>query len=161
MAMHIDRLIKAVETAAETDLSYQGELDELLELKSRMVKGIIGYDEWDLEVVAISTGSFIDIMNQATYDIYGKTYKGIDGYAPQTSKLSIKDAYFRHIRSWYPGMTDSSIEMAWEVISDLWGENESNGYNMPDGSYNKFEGLDKEDLENMCRYLHYSVKMYR
>jgi len=163
MAMNIDRLIEAVETAAKTDLSYQDELAELLELKSRMVSYYQEgdkYSDWDLEIAAVSVDTLTDLMNEVSYDVYGRIYKGIDGYA-RVNGMSIKQQYINHMHKWYSGLTASSTEMAWEVISDLWAENESSGNNMSDGTYNKFEGLDKEDLENMCRYLHYSVKMYK
>lgn len=162
MAMDIDRLIKAVETAAETDLSYLDELDELLELKTRMTRHYqksAKNDDWDLEVAVVSAETLTDLMNEVSYDVYGKIYQGVDGYC-RSHTTPIGEQYMDLMHKWYPGLTASSIKMAWEVISDQWGENELNGNNMPDGSYNKFESLDKEDLENMCRYLLYAVKMY-
>lgn len=101
-------------------------IDELTELQCKTVF------KTDQEVVFVDGISMSDLLNQLTYDIYGRAAR-ING-----NKLSF-DAYREvTVDNLVPCeyLTDEAMYWGYDVISDLWHDNETTGANKPDGAYN-------------------------
>lgn len=133
MGISIERLRKAVEIAAQQPggIDYQAELDEIIELEDRL-KDNKDYDLWQGDIQLVDTAAMCDLMNIATYDDYGKAAK------LQNGKLSL-DEYRASIKFLDGCLTDENLRCGYEIIADLWSDNEVLGENNPDGTFNKVE----------------------
>lgn len=89
-------------------------------------------DVWKHEVNFIASCTLMDLLNVATYDTYGyckRNYK---------QNMSFGDYAYR-CREFadFAALTDSQLLVAYDFISDLWRDNEADGFNRADGSFNR------------------------
>ena len=88
-------------------------------------------DSWDNDVVMLPTAAWVDILDAMTYDILGKRMKAHgSGMRPEY--------YYHDVRSEYLGMQQiASMYLAYgyEVLHELWMENEALGCHDDKGCY--------------------------
>ena len=84
---------------------------------------------WQDTIYIVSAESMSDLLNMATYDIYGKLAK-VHG-----DELPFE--YFAHAvrKEYLPELTNCSLELIFDILSDLWRDNEANGAHNPDGTF--------------------------
>jgi len=93
-------------------------------------------DLWHGQIYLIDTNDLIDVLNQLTYDDYGVLYRGNDNKEPAF------DAYTNYIRMRHDlkGFTDEMLQIGFDLIRDLYSDNESSGFNTPEGFYDESAG---------------------
>lgn len=86
------------------------------------------------------------LLNIATYDAYGKLFVEYNG------NVSLGD-YEQIVRDQYECdyMPQSAIELGYDIIHDLYSENEHYGCHCPDGTFNHVERFNH--LKNLCKWL--------
>lgn len=103
-------------------------IDELTETIERYEDRKLWHDEGCLLPVSL----LIDLLNETTYDDYGKRAKASNGYYPfeyYASNVRDKHAGFQQL-------TNKQLYHGYEVIRDLWQANEDYGSNNEDGTFN-------------------------
>lgn len=85
-------------------------------------------DAWKHECYILHAESVCDLMNMATYDDYGKMY------VKQHGTVNYVD-YERMVLKYMPTMTTAAIELGYDIVRDLYGENEQQGKHNPDGTF--------------------------
>lgn len=92
------------------------------------------YDSRELfldSVYLVTTDSLSDLLNLATYDEYGKLAKAHNGSVPF-------DCYTHAVRKWMLNdMTNRSLQLGYEIIRDLWRDNEADGCHNDDGTMDR------------------------
>ena len=128
MSLSIQRMIKAVELAAGQPggLDYQQELEELYELRERMNQ-VDPEHVWQEQIEVVAVEAMCELMNMSTYDDYGKLARKNGG------NVSRED-YAMAVRNWHPTLTDSNLECGYDIINDLWSDNEAEGSHNADGT---------------------------
>lgn len=88
-------------------------------------------DIWKDEVYLVSSGSLSDLLNIATYDDFGKlarlhgTDVPFDYYAHDVRKFNLTD------------LTNRSLQLGYDIIHDLWRDNEADGCHNEDGTFRR------------------------
>lgn len=85
---------------------------------------------WKDECCIVPISTIIDVVNVSAYDIYGKLARQTDSNVP-FSKFATEARYHTCLEQ----LTDAQLEDGYYYLSDLWHDNEANGYNKPDGTY--------------------------
>lgn len=108
-------------------------LDEIAEI-TNLTKNIA--DIWQHEAFVIHVSDTSDLVNRNLYDMYGRMMRSNHG-------LVEFDTFLMCCRG---GSTDNygfeywpteALKTGYEIVSDLWADNESQGCNNPDGTFNK------------------------
>lgn len=89
-------------------------------------------DIWQNECFVVTADTMDNLLNATTYDIYGKQRK-LHG-----DNMDLNH-YAQAVRS-HAGLdelTNEQLEFGYEIISDLWSDNETYGNNNADGTFNK------------------------
>ena len=94
------------------------------------------HDTWADDVVVIPTPALIDMLNEMTYDDYGRRAK--------THGDGMRFEYYAHdVRNKHSFdlelLTDQQLMAGYEVINDLWHDNEEQGANDTDGSFRRHD----------------------
>lgn len=131
MGLNIVRLRKAVELAAAQPggIDYQAELDELLELEKRLHDSG-DYDLWNGDIQIVDSAFMMDLMNMHTYDNYGKL-------TVRLGRDATFEEYAADVREWHPTATDENLRCGYDLIRDLWSDNQAVGENKADGSFGR------------------------
>lgn len=85
-------------------------------------------DAWKYECYILHAESVCDMMNMATYDEYGKMY------AKQHGTVNYVD-YECMVLKYMTTMTTAAIELGYDIVRDLYNENEQQGSHNPDGTF--------------------------
>ena len=84
-------------------------------------------DWWDNSVELVTVPSLTNMLNYLTYDDYGKLKKS-------TGSVSFEQ-YCNIVRTKYDlDLSPECLELGYDLIHDLWNDNEQFGYNNPDGT---------------------------
>ena len=109
--------------------------DERLEAEGALAEcqNLIKYfntrDIWRDAVHVVSPNVVCDMLSNITYDDYGKLAKANNGTVT-------REQYHDIVRSKYQlELTDDCVDLGYEIVSDLWNDNESLGDNNPDGTF--------------------------
>lgn len=133
--MTIDILLEALQMLKDRgdnpdykDRVIHDSLTELRSLRSDISED--SRDTWKGSVHVITACNALDIQNALLYDVYGKLAREYDGNVPFLSYIAAARAQF--------GFNEASIAFlrsGYSFLSDLWGDNEVNGNNGPDGTF--------------------------
>ena len=85
-------------------------------------------DAWKHECYILHAESVCDLMNMATYDEYGKMY------VEQHGKVNYAD-YERMVLNYMTTMTTAAIELGYDIVRDLYDENEQQDAHNTDGTF--------------------------
>ena len=87
-------------------------------------------DLWHYEVFVITAWTLDNFLNFMTYDTYGKLAK-----AALPDKVPFS-CYANNCRKLFglDDLTDDALMLGYEIISDLWADNESDGLHNDDGT---------------------------
>ena len=85
-------------------------------------------DAWKHECYILHAESVCDLMNMATYDEYGKMY------VKQHGTVNYVD-YESMVLTFMTTMTTAAIELGYDIVRDLYNENEQQGLHNPDGTF--------------------------
>ena len=107
------------------------QIESILEIRDQIVELKLSTNNSDTDATIASNCTITDLLNVSTYDVVGKMFK------TYKDKRSSKPLYKRYCQSHFPGLTDSQIDDAFEFLLNLWLENEEEGNNNIDGTYNK------------------------
>ncbi len=107
---------------------------------------------WDGEAVLLPAMAWDDILNQMTYDVLGKRMRTHDGDVPMSY-------YVYDVRKEFLGFDSIPacyLSFGYEILSDLWKDNEAEGSNNPDGTYNNGNVLASKKVaaDFSCAELH-------
>lgn len=112
------------------------QIESILEIHDQIVELGTVAEDCDIEVTIASTYSIVNLLNVATYDVFGKLLKKFT-----SNKLMyrgpVKQKYREYCRSMFGELTNRQIDDAADLLLDLWRENEEESSNNPDGSFNK------------------------
>lgn len=134
--MKLDLIRKALDLykaeGCKTEADYEevvGALQEVNELAD-LIKA--DEDLYENEVRVLSVASTCDLGNALFYDMYGLQAKLTDG------NVTLKE-YEQGARQEYGGafLTSATIKDSYDLIVDLWAENESEGIHNADGTFCK------------------------
>lgn len=164
--MTIDLLIEALQMLKDRgdNPDYKDRVihDSLTELKS--LRSDISEESrriWKGAVHVVSMSNALDLQNALLYDTYGKLAREYDDNVPFLSYIAAARAQF--------GFDEASIAFlrsGYDFLSDLWGDNEVNGNNGPDGTFAttppKFKvlGWDYSNTGGSCMVGALDVYMY-
>jgi hypothetical protein len=103
-------------------------LEEVVRLEERYIDRAFWHDACDL----ITRDALLNLLNMATYDIYGRVRR------VQGPKVTF-DYYESACRStaMLDGLTNKQLYDAYGYISDLWHDNEAAGANNTDGEFKR------------------------
>ena len=87
-----------------------------------------GKDLWQSEVSVVTPNTLANLLISRTYDDYGKLMKSTGSVTAEQYADIIKNKYFFDL-------TDSSIGIGYDIIKDLWTDNELLGNHNPDGTF--------------------------
>lgn len=87
-------------------------------------------DDWNHECYILPADSVCDLMNMATYDDYGKLY------VKQHGTVNYVD-YERTVLKYMPTITTAAIELGYDIVRDLYDENELHGEHNSDGTFKR------------------------
>lgn len=134
--MKLQKLLDMIELVEKHQLMDVVDIkEELIEVKTRYEE----HDErdtWEDTVHIITLPGVVDLMNRTLYDYYGRMRRRIE-------PNEITDRFFiAELRCettsenfGFEQFTSEMLQAGYEVIHDLWGENEAIGDNNPDGSF--------------------------
>lgn len=88
-------------------------------------------EECKYAVNFINSYMLMDLLNMTTYDVYGRCQRMY-----RTANFYDYAYRCRHDADLY-GLTDDQLLIAYDFIRDLWSDNERDGCNNPDGTFNK------------------------
>lgn len=130
--MNISKLRKAVKIAASLPdgILFQAELEELQAMEQMLAKST-DYDIWKGDVQLVDTSAMIDLMNQYSYDDYGKLAR-----ASEDDEATFEQ-YAEAVRFFSPTLTDENLQCGYDIVHDLWSDNEAYGSNNADGTFKK------------------------
>jgi len=122
--MKLNTIKKAVEQLLTTDLAYQDKHDAFNALKEvhDTLERATDDDVYKDEVYIISASCLADLMISDLYDVYAKR-----------RKLHGEDfpvSYFQHDARkefGFEDFTNDQLQIGYDIISDLWQDNEDNG----------------------------------
>lgn len=147
--MNIDLLIKAVGIATKVDshqaVEYQKCLHELIELRAKMIASDT-YKDAEACIFGISCIDIMDLTNMQCYDAYGLIRKATDSCSFEQFKEAIK--YAPVYGFGFQDFTDAMLQPGYDLISDLWEENEREGSHNPNGTFKKTETVTCPDCHN-------------
>ena len=112
------------------------ELNEVIEAISEINSVIdcdIDKEDWDYEAFIIPAFTWDNVLNNMTYDILGKRMRLHKGDVPMSYYIhDVREAYIG-----FDNIPNSYFELGYEVIKDLWQNNEQEDSNNPDGTFKK------------------------
>lgn len=86
-------------------------------------------DIWNSEVYVIPAPALSELLNWSTYDIYGKRAK--------MHGTNLRFSYYSHDcrRFGLDQLSDEALELGFDVIGDLWRDNEAAGSHTAEGTF--------------------------
>lgn len=87
-------------------------------------------DAWKHECYILHAESLCDLMNMATYDEYGKMY------VKQHGAVNYAD-YECMVLKYITTMTTAAIELGYDIVRDLYDDNEQQDAHNPDGTFKR------------------------
>ena len=87
-------------------------------------------DAWKHKCYILHADSVCDLMNISTYDDYGKMY------VKQHGTVNYVD-YERMVLKYMPTITTAAIELGYDIVRDLYDENEQHGEHNIDGTFKR------------------------
>lgn len=90
----------------------------------------INIDDWD-DCHILAENDVISLFNSTTYDVYGKLY------VANNCKVTFEQYAYecRKYHEWNCA-SDTTLKVGYEFISDLYSDNEKQGYHNTDGTFN-------------------------
>ena len=85
-------------------------------------------DVWKYDCYILQSDAVCDLMDMATYDEYGKMY------VKQHGTVNYAD-YEHMVLKYMTTMTTAAIELGYDIVRDLYNENEQQGEHNPDGTF--------------------------
>jgi hypothetical protein len=107
--------------------------------KAEVMKSLVDIDEqlslyrnpdiWKNDSYILTPDSLSDLLISTTYDLYGR-FRKTNGTVTleQYTNIVYKNCYLTEL-------TPSCISFGFDILTDLWSDNEQFGYNNPDGSF--------------------------
>lgn len=86
-------------------------------------------DLWHDSCYVLAADTLDDLLNIATYDWYGRLQKK---YGEHRLPFYM---YAAECRKYIDNITDEQLELGYDVISDLWHDNETDGSHNEDGTF--------------------------
>ena len=107
--------------------------------KSEVMNSLVEIDEltsiycnsdiWKNSCYIVTPTSISDLLNLLTYDDYGRLKKSTGSVSIEQYTDIVRKKYF------LDELTHSCISLGYDIISDLWNDNEHYGNHNPDGSF--------------------------
>lgn len=129
----IKRACEAYLISADCSDSERSQLFHILEEFGAILERREYLDDWH------TTGTFIcypiltDILNELTYDIYGKQARVRHGNVP--FEYYAYDC--RKHSFWLCNLTNNQLRVGYDLLSDLWNDNEQNDSHNSDGTFKR------------------------
>lgn len=135
--MKIELIKKALRNyviSAECSNDERDDVFDALDEIAETVERYDGIELWKGDALIVPLPTIIDILNEMTYDDYGKLAKIHNGVAPFE--------YYAHVvrDEHCDGMamlTDRQLRCGYDLLSDLWDDNDKDGSNNDDGTFKK------------------------
>lgn len=108
--------------------------DELNDLADAFYASDEGLGTFNILMVPENT--IHDMLNELTYDTYGRLRRDCIGLSVADID-ACRSSYVAVTEHDYPGIPRASLLSMCDFLEDLWEDNEAEGNNKPDGSYNK------------------------
>lgn len=96
---------------------------------SQAIERFAPNDIRDNIVYITSIDAMAELLNMTTYDWFGRRQK-----AYGSEQLPFNH-YVSECRRFIPDLTNEQLELGYDIVSDLWHENELTGSNNEDGTY--------------------------
>ena len=127
--MTLELLKKSLELylTTVTDETEQTQVLQSISECQEQIDRYFSRDIWNDTIYIISPNSLSDLLNISTYDEYGKLKKSNGDVTFEQYRELVNDKMFLDL-------TDSSIELGYDIISDLWLDNEEYENHNPDGT---------------------------
>lgn len=101
-------------------------------------------------VAVVTIGVLTDMLNNTTYDVYGKLARRHDGY------VRFED-YARDVRRdvgvCSSELTNEQLAAGYDVVRDLWSVNDEDGSNNTDGTFKKNDANSEMTRDAYLRYI--------
>lgn len=137
MTMKIELIKKALRNYAASAECPNNERNDVFEALDEIAETVERYDYmemWKGDALLIPLPAVIDILNETTYDDYGKLARIHSGIAPF-------EYYAHKVRKehcdGFGMLTDRQLRCGYDLLSDLWDDNDKNGSNNDDGTFKK------------------------
>lgn len=142
--MKLETLKKALEhyvLTADCSAEDRPDVFDAIAECNELAERYINRELWKDCIYLISADSLSDLLNMTTYDDFGKRAKIHGNDVPF-------DYYASDVRKWYlQDLTNRSLQLGYDIIHDLWHDNEVDGNHNPDGTfYRGFGTLTTDDI---------------
>ena len=133
--MKLDILKAALEhyiTSADCSEADRKEVSSALASCVQAAERYVSSDIWSNECYVVTADAFDNLMNIATYDIYGRQRR-LHG-----DNMALHH-YMDAVRSGYclEELTNEQLEFGYEIVAYLWDDNEQQGCHNEDGTFRK------------------------
>lgn len=126
----IENALKHYMLSADCSKEEREDVDSALRTCHAVAERYDDRERWQDSVQMIPTSVLVDFLNTTTYDVYGKLAKIHNGKVPFSY---YKDAVRKE--TMLSQLTDGQLECGYELINDLWQDNNSSGENNIDGTF--------------------------
>ena len=99
-------------------------IDDIDYMKSR-----VEMNDWD-DCHILAENDVINLLNVTTYDVYGRLYAANNGNVTFEQYANKCRTYLE-----WECASDTTLKVGYEFISDLYSDNEKDGYHNPDGTF--------------------------
>lgn len=127
----IKRALRYYATSAECSNDERNDVFDALDEIAETIERYEDITMWKNDSVMIPLPTIIGLLNELTYDDYGTLAKTHHGEVPF-------DYYTNKVRSTHDDhvamLTDRQLRCGYDLISDLWSDNEEYGSNNDDGT---------------------------
>ena len=147
--MKLDNLKKALEhyvLSADCPADERQDIFDAIAECNELKERYADRDMWKDCVYLVSASSLSDLLNHTTYDDFGKLARVHGNDVPF-------DYYAGKVRQWFlSDMTNRSLQLGYDIVHDLWGDNEAYGNNNPDGTFKLSDTLQHVKAEENSEY---------
>lgn len=124
-------LQKLIDDGIETAAAAQA-IAEINEIVQRLGKT---NEIWQDECYILSADTVDQLMNEVTYDHYGRLYKQAEASGHAVAFNDYESVCRKAAGLEYAPL--SMIQIGFDIVGDLYADNEANGCHNPDGTFNK------------------------
>lgn len=128
----LQKVLKYYLAHEDADSNLRDDIIDSLEICMATSERYEDIDCYDSQVTLIGTGTLVDLLNYYTYDCFGIVARRFPSY--DREQLFTFYTYECRKHEPFAHFTNEQLRTGYEVIWDIWHDNETEGENGPDGA---------------------------
>ena len=130
----IKKALRNYAASAECPNNERNDVFEALDEIAETVERYVDMKLWEGKALLIPLPALIDILNETTYDDYGKLARIHKGDAPfEYYAHAVREKHCDGFRM----LTNDQLECGYALLHDLWIDNDDNGDHNADGTFKR------------------------